>query len=220
MPKRKMIAASILSADFTRLEEEIRQAQEAGVDWLHLDVMDGCFVPNISFGLPVVESVKKISKAPLDVHLMILDPQRYVQSFRKAGADIITVHLEACIELADCTRKIRDCGAKAGVSINPDTPINSVCEILSQIDLLLIMGVEPGFGGQKLKMEALRKIRVARKLIDEGGHKVILEVDGGINGTTAQEVAEAGADVLVAGSFIFKNPLGVVDAVSKLREHI
>jgi ribulose-phosphate 3-epimerase len=216
----KLIAASILSADFKRLGEEIRGAERAGVDWIHFDVMDGCFVPNISFGIPVLASIRDATKMPFDVHLMILDPQRYVSAFRQAGADIITVHAEACVDLPGCVDAILKTGAKAGVSINPQTPHDKIIPLLPKLDLLLFMGVEPGFGGQRFDASVLDKIRQARKAVDERRLKALIEVDGGVNEETAADISKAGADVFVAGSYIFTHRKGISQAVSELRKRI
>jgi ribulose-phosphate 3-epimerase len=199
----KKIAPSILSADFSKLGEEILAVEDAGVDLIHVDVMDGHFVPNITIGPPVVASIKKIVRVPLDVHLMIDDPDRYIQSFANAGSDIITVHAEATAHLHRTVHLIREAGAKAGVSINPATPLVDIEQIIGDIDLLLIMTVNPGFGGQKFIESMLPKIRAARDMIDRISPDILLEVDGGITLQNIGVVKEAGVDIFVAGSSIF-----------------
>ncbi len=199
----KKIAPSILSADFSRLGEEIRAVEDAGADLIHVDVMDGHFVPNITIGSPVVASIKKTARVPLDVHLMIEYPDRYIQSFADAGSDIITVHAEATAHLHRTVHLITETGAKAGVSINPATPLVNIGQIIGDIDLLLVMTVNPGFGGQKFIESMLPKIREARDMIDRVSPDVLLEVDGGITLQTIGVVQEAGADIFVAGSSIF-----------------
>jgi len=214
------IAASILSADFSRLGEEIKAAEKAGVELIHVDVMDGCFVPNISIGIPVVDSIRKVTKLPLDVHLMILDPLRYVKQFSDAGADYITVHAEACTNLEYIISSIRSLGKKPGVSINPQTPLSKLITVVDKIDLALLMSVEPGFGGQKFNENVLQKIIELRKIIDGKKIKAEIEVDGGVNAKTAKSVAKAGADILVAGSALYCHPKGVTFAVDELRKSI
>ena len=199
----KKIAPSILSADFSRLGEEIRAVEDAGADLIHVDVMDGHFVPNITIGSPVVASIKKTARVPLDVHLMIEYPDRYIQSFADAGSDIITVHAEATAHLHRTVHLITETGAKAGVSINPATPLVNIRQIIGDIDLLLVMTVNPGFGGQKFIESMLPKIREARDMIDRVSPDVLLEVDGGITLQNIGAVQEAGADIFVAGSSIF-----------------
>ena len=199
----KKIAPSILSADFSRLGEEIRAVENAGADMIHVDVMDGHFVPNLTIGPPVVASIKKIAHVPLDVHLMIDNPDRYVQSFAEAGSDIITVHAEAAVHLHRTVHLIRELGARAGVSLNPATPLAAIEEVIGDIDLLLIMTVNPGFGGQAFIESMLPKIRKARAMLDRLSPDVMLEVDGGITLQNIGVAAEAGADVFVAGSAIF-----------------
>lgn len=198
------IAPSILSADFACLGDDVRAVEEAGADWIHVDVMDGRFVPNLTIGPPVVAALRRVTTLPLDVHLMIVEPERYVESFAEAGADVITVHAEASTHLHRTLQQIHGCGKKAGVSLNPHTPEGAVQYVLGSLDLVLVMSVNPGFGGQAFIPEATQKLAALRGMIDAGGHDVDLEVDGGIKPGTAAGVAEAGADVLVAGSAVFK----------------
>jgi ribulose-phosphate 3-epimerase len=211
------IAPSILSADFSRLGEEIRTVEAAGADLIHIDVMDGRFVPNLTVGPLVVEAARSVTTLPLDVHLMILEPDHLIPEFVKNGANIITVHLETCPHLHRTIQRIKHLGAKAGVSINPATPVSSIEEILEEVDLLLIMSVNPGFGGQMLIPKTLEKVRLARKKIADGGLQTLLEVDGGINASNAKQVAEAGADIFVAGSAIFDSD-DYVKAIGQLRD--
>ena len=199
----KKIAPSILSADFSRLGEEILAVEDAGVDLIHVDVMDGHFVPNITIGPPVVASIKKTARVPLDVHLMIDAPDRYIQSFADVGSDIITIHTEATVHLHRVIHLIRETGAKAGVALNPATQLADIEQIIGDIDLLLIMTVNPGFGGQKFIKNMLPKIREAREMIDRVSPDVLLEVDGGITLQNIGVVKEAGVDIFVAGSSIF-----------------
>ncbi len=199
----KKIAPSILSADFSRIGEEILAVEDAGVDLIHVDVMDGHFVPNITIGPPVVASIKKTAHVPLDVHLMIEAPDRYIQSFADAGSDIITVHAEATVHLHRAIHLIRETGVKAGVALNPATPLAGIEHVISDINLLLIMTVDPGFGGQKFIKSMLPKIRAARDMIDRVSPDVLLEVDGGITLQNIEAVKEAGVDIFVAGSSIF-----------------
>ncbi len=199
----KKIAPSILSADFSKLGEEILAVEDAGVDLIHVDVMDGHFVPNITIGPPVVASIKKTARVPLDVHLMIDDPDKYIQNFADAGSDIITVHAEATVHLHRTVQMIRKLGAKAGVALNPATPLANIEQVIGDIDLLLIMTVDPGFGGQKFIESMLPKIKAARDMIDGASPDVLLEVDGGITLQNIEAAEEAGVDIFVAGSSIF-----------------
>lgn len=201
-----ILAPSILSADIMRLGEQVKEVEDAGAKYLHIDVMDGVFVPSLSYGVCVVESIRKSCDMVLDVHLMIVEPHRYVEAFAKAGADIITVHLEACVDVRETIDLIHRFGCKAGLSIKPGTPVEAVEEYLEQIDLLLIMSVEPGFGGQKYTPESTGRIRRAAEMLAQKGLNVELEVDGGISAENAREVLQAGANVIVAGSAVFKDP--------------
>ena len=199
------IAPSLLSADFSRLGEEVKAVEKAGADWIHVDVMDGHFVPNITIGPFVVEAVRKTTKLPLDVHLMIENADRYIKDFVTAGADIITVHVEACPHLHRTIQLIKDLKVKAGVVLNPATPLFFLDEILSDIDLVLLMSVNPGFGGQKFIPSALEKIKLLRETIDRCEKEIDLEVDGGVKAENAGAIKAAGANVLVAGSAVFNS---------------
>lgn len=200
---KKKIAPSILSADFSRLGEEIRAVENAGADYIHIDVMDGHFVPNITIGQPVVAAIRKVTKLPLDVHLMIETPDKYIADFAKAGSDIITVHAEACVHLHRTVGFIKEQGVKAGVSLNPSTPLSLLDHILGDVDLVLLMTVNPGFGGQKFIKTMLPKIAEMRNLLDKKGLKVELMVDGGVTLENIAEISKAGADAFVAGSAVF-----------------
>lgn len=219
MTKSKLkIAPSILSADFARLGEHVREAEAAGVDWIHVDVMDGHFVPNITIGPLIVRALRPVTTLPLDVHLMIEQPERYLADFAKAGADILTVHVETCPHLHRTIQQIKELGAKAGVTLNPATPLSSIMGILPDVDLALIMSVNPGFGGQSYIPASTTKITQLRAMLNDIGSEAELEVDGGVNPTTIATVAEAGATVLVAGSAIFNNRASVMKNVKQLRE--
>ena len=220
MPERRVwIAPSILSADFARLGEEVKAVERAGADWIHVDVMDGRFVPNITIGPPVVKALRQVTNLPLDVHLMIEEPERYVGAFAEAGADYITVHAEATPHLHRTLQTIRSLGKKAGVSLNPHTPEEALRYVFDVLDLVLVMSVNPGFGGQSFIDSVVHKIEAVRWMIDASNKRVRLEVDGGIRPGTAAQVVNAGADVLVAGSAIFgEDDYG--KAIEALREDI
>lgn len=213
-----IIAPSLLSANFLNLEQDCTMLNESMADWYHLDVMDGRFVPNISFGPMLVEFFRKATKKTCDVHLMIADPGNYAEAFKNAGADILTVHIEACPHLHKNIQQIKSLGMKAGVAINPATPIESLNDTISEIDLICIMSVNPGFGGQKFIPQTIEKIKALRKIINEKGYNVLLEVDGGVTLENAPSILAAGADVLVAGNTIFKSsdPKGTIQKLKQL----
>jgi ribulose-phosphate 3-epimerase len=215
---RVKIAPSILSADFARLGEQVREAEAAGADWIHVDVMDGHFVPNITIGPLVVRAVRKVTSLPLDCHLMITGPERYLVEFVHAGADRLTVHVETCDHMHRTIQQIKELGAKAGVTLNPATPLSTLEEILPYVDLVLILSVNPGFGGQSYISRSTDKIARLRQMLDEIGSQAELEVDGGIHPSTVAEVVEAGATVLVAGSAVFNNQGSVQENIQLLRE--
>jgi len=212
------LAPSILSADFTRLGEQIAEVARAGADYIHVDVMDGHFVPNITIGAPVVASIRPVTSLPLDVHLMIEHPERYISEFVQAGADIITVHVEASPHLHATIRLIKELGVKAGVSLNPPTPLSAIEEFMPHVDLVLIMSVNPGFGGQSFIPATLPRIANMRKMLDDRKLSAELEVDGGINADNAPDIVKAGANVLVAGNSVFRAKEGISQAIRRLRE--
>jgi len=203
MSRRVLIAPSILSADFGRLAEEVRAVEQAGADYVHVDVMDGRFVPNLTLGPVVVEAVHKATRLPLDVHLMIIEPERYIEAFAEAGASLISVHVEACPHLHRTLQQIRHAGAKPSAVLNPSTPLVMIEDVLGDLEMVLLMSVNPGFGGQSFILHTLDKVRRLRRMLDSAGLKVDIEVDGGVNDDNAHGLIEAGADVLVAGTAIF-----------------
>jgi ribulose-phosphate 3-epimerase len=215
----KYIAPSILSADFAKLGDEIRSVEEAGADWIHVDVMDGHFVPNITIGPLVVEAACRVTTLPLDVHLMIENPDRYISDFAKAGADLISVQVESCVHLDRTIQMIKEFDLRAGVVLNPSTPLSSIEWIIDQVDLVTIMSVNPGFGGQDFIPGSLNKVRVLRRMIQDQKLSILVEIDGGVNEKTIKDISDAGVDVFVAGSAIFKSP-DYKETISKFREII
>ena len=211
------LAPSILSADFGRLGEQVAEAERAGADYIHVDVMDGRFVPNLTIGPVVVQGIRGSTNLPLDVHMMVVEPERLVEDFAKAGADHLIVQAEACPHLHRVLQQIREAGCKAGVAINPGTSLSAIEEVLPLLDVVLVMSVNPGFGGQKLIPETVGKVIRMRRILDEGGYSAELQVDGGVNEATACTMVEAGATVLVAGSAVFNEKESVADAMDRLR---
>lgn len=201
-----IISPSLLSADFLQLGKEVGMLNQSEADWFHLDVMDGRFVPNISYGMPVISQIKSQAQKPLDVHLMIVEPDKYIEQFSQCGSDILTVHLEACTHLHRTVQCIKSFGMKAGIALNPHTPVCLLEDIIQDADLILIMSVNPGFGGQSFITHSLRKVEQLKRLIEESGSQALIEVDGGVNLQTGKQLIDAGADALVAGSFVFHSP--------------
>ena len=201
----KLIAPSLLAADFANLQRDSEMLNESEADWFHIDIMDGVFVPNISFGMPVLKAIAKHAKKPLDVHLMIVDPDRYIEEFAALNAAILTVHYEACTHLHRSLQKIKSCGMKAGVALNPHTPVHVLQDIIHDIDLVCLMSVNPGFGGQSFIEKTFEKVIDLKALITAKGAKTLIEIDGGVTDANARRLTEAGADVLVAGSYVFKS---------------
>ncbi len=200
-----LISPSVLSCDFANIQRDVEMINASIADWFHIDVMDGVFVPNISFGFPVISAISKHATKPLDVHLMIANPDQYILDFKKAGADILTVHYEACTHLHRTIQAIKDAGMKAGVALNPHTPVDVLQDVIADLDLVLIMSVNPGFGGQKFIKNAIFKVGQVKNLIHRRGSRALVEVDGGVNLETGLELIKAGADALVAGSFVFNS---------------
>jgi ribulose-phosphate 3-epimerase len=214
-----LIAPSILAADFANLQRDITMVNQSQADWFHLDVMDGRFVPNISFGMPVIAAIKKHAQKPLDVHLMIVEPDKYLADFKQAGADVLTVHYEVCAHLHRTLQAIRALGMKAGVALNPHTHVGLLADVITDIDLVCLMSVNPGFGGQKFIAHTLHKVTQLRHLIDKTKSKALIEIDGGVGLNNAQTLIEAGADVLVAGSSVFAsaNPTQTIEQLKQLK---
>jgi ribulose-phosphate 3-epimerase len=212
------IAPSILAADFANIQREVEMLNASQADYIHVDIMDGMFVPNISFGLPVTEAIHRHATKPLDVHLMIVDPDRYLEAFRNAGAAVISVHLEACTHLHRTVQAIKALGCKAGVALNPHTSVSLLEDIIEDLDLVCLMSVNPGFGGQKFIPRTFDKVRKLKSMIDISGSKALIEIDGGVNLQNAPLLVEAGADVLVAGNFVFSssNPIGTIQDLKLL----
>jgi ribulose-phosphate 3-epimerase len=214
-----LISPSVLSCDFANIQRDVEMINNSTADWFHVDVMDGVFVPNISFGFPVIAAIKKHATKPLDVHLMIEDADKYIEVFKNAGADILTVHFEACRHLHRTIQAIKAAGMKAGVALNPHTPVDLLSDVIEDLDLVLIMSVNPGFGGQKFINNAVLKVEQVKNLIHRRGSRALVEVDGGVNLETGLELVKAGADVLVAGSFVFnsKDPAATIEALKSLK---
>ncbi|MFY1612689.1 ribulose-phosphate 3-epimerase [Macellibacteroides fermentans] len=208
------IAPSLLSADFLNLQRDVEMINNSDADWLHLDIMDGVFVPNISFGFPVLNALKDVCKKPMDVHLMIVEPQKFINEVAATGAYMMNVHYEACTHLHRTITAIREAGMKAGVTLNPHTPVSLLEDIIQELDMVLLMSVNPGYGGQRFIEHSVEKVKELKKLIDRKGLSTLIEVDGGVNAETGKRLVDAGADVLVAGNYVFKSP----DPVETIRQ--
>lgn len=215
---KTLIAPSILAADFANLQRDVEMLNESQADWIHVDIMDGVFVPNISFGFPVTEAIRKHARKPLDVHLMIVQPEKYIEPFRKAGAEVISVHYEACNHLHRVIQQIKDTGCKAGVAVNPHTSVDLLENVIQDVDLICLMSVNPGFGGQKFIEKTYDKITMLKSMIEASGSKALIEIDGGVNSENAGKLISCGADVLVAGSFVFssKDPLATIAGLKNI----
>ena len=215
---KTLVSPSLLAADFLNLKDEIEMINNSQADWLHMDIMDGVFVPNISFGFPVLEAVSKVCKKPLDVHFMIVHPEQYIEQTAKLGAMMMNVHYEPCTHLHRTIQQIHAAGMKAGVTLNPSTPVSMLEDIIYDVDMVLLMSVNPGFGGQKFIENTIRKVKRLRKMIDDAGTHTLIEIDGGVQGETAPRLVKAGADVLVSGSYVFKSadPHATIEALKKL----
>ena len=215
---KTLVSPSLLAADFLNLKDEIEMINNSQADWLHMDIMDGVFVPNISFGFPVLEAVSKVCKKPLDVHFMLVHPEQYIEQTAKLGAMMMNVHYETCTHLHRTIQQIHAAGMKAGVTLNPSTPVSMLEDIIYDVDMVLLMSVNPGFGGQKFIENTIRKVKRLRKMIDDAGTHTLIEIDGGVQGETAPRLVKAGADVLVSGSYVFKSadPHATIEALKKL----
>jgi ribulose-phosphate 3-epimerase len=213
-----LVSPSLLAADFGNINRDMEMINRSDADMIHLDVMDGVFVPNISFGFSVIEAVAKVSKKPLDVHLMIVHPEKWIDKLKSVGATYVNVHQEACVHLDRVIYAIHQAGMKAAVTLNPSTPVAMLEDVIADLDMVLLMSVNPGFGGQKFIPNTLAKVRRLRKMIAESGSKAIIEIDGGVNAETGRQLAEAGADVLVAGSYVFgsQDPIGAISSLKQL----